>query len=50
VVPSNKPIHVHVQGPEPATAEAFPAEQRLVVGAETKDPPFEEPQTPFKEC
>jgi hypothetical protein len=50
VVPSNNPIHVHVQGPEPATAEAVPVKQRLVVGIETKDPPFEEPQAPFKEC
>jgi len=34
VVPLFKPVHSQVQGPLPETEVLFPAEQRLVEGAE----------------
>ena len=47
VVPLFEPAHDHVHGPFPETDEAVPTLQRLVVGAEERDVPFDEPQTPF---
>ena len=41
------PPHVQAQGPLPVTAEAVPAEQRLVFGAVVTEMPFAEPQTPL---
>jgi hypothetical protein len=46
-VPPLIPLQFHVQGPVPETAEAFPALQRLVVGAVENVPPFDDPQTPL---
>jgi len=41
------PTQLQVQGPEPETKEAIPAEQRFSVGAEVKLAPSLEPQTPL---
>ena len=46
VVATLGPTHDQVQGPEPETAEAVPAEQRLAVGAELTATPLAVPQTP----
>ena len=40
------PEQVHDQGPEPATAEAVPAAQRLDDGAEVEAVPLADPQAP----
>jgi len=46
-VPTLLPAHDHVQGPEPATADAVPVLQRLVVGFDATVVPFDDPHTPF---
>jgi len=48
--PPQTPLQVHVQGPEPETAEAVPTLQRLEDGAEAYVSPLDEPQTPFAEA
>jgi hypothetical protein len=47
VVPAFNPVQDHVQGPEPLTEVAVPAEQRLVLGAEERLAPLLLPQTPL---
>ena len=48
LVPPFSPAHVQVQGPEPDTAEAAPAEQRLPKeGTVAVATPLAGPQTPF---
>ena len=47
VEPPPDPAQVQVQGPVPPTVLAVPAVHRLVVGAEAKVPPLDEPQTPM---
>ncbi len=44
------PVQLHVQGPVPLTVVGVPALQRLVVGAEVKVPPLDEPHAPFTEA
>lgn len=46
VAPPPDPVHVHVQGPDPETAEVVPVEQRLDVGAEVTPAPLAVPQEP----
>ena len=41
------PIQLQLHGSVPLTSEAVPALQRLVVGANKKLPPLEEPQVPL---
>ena len=45
--PLQEPLHDQVQGPEPETALALPALQRLEEGAEDEATPLAEPQTPL---
>ncbi len=47
VLPPFAPAHVHVHGPAPATADAVPALQRFVAGAEVNVPALDDPQEPF---
>ena len=47
VLPPLLPAHIHDHGPVPPTADAVPALQRPVVGAELTATPFEEPHAPF---
>jgi hypothetical protein len=47
VDPPLLPLQDQVQGPVPKTVVADPAEQRLVVGADDRLAPFDEPQTPL---
>ena len=47
VVPLLEPLQLHVHGPEPATDDAVPAEQRLVEGADDAVVPFADPHTPL---
>src|SRR5262245_31912937 len=47
VVPPPVPAQLQVHGPLPLTAEGVPTAHRLVVGAEVRVWPFDEPQTPF---
>jgi len=47
VVPPLEPLQLHVHGPEPATDDAVPAEQRLVEGADDACAPFDDPHTPL---
>jgi hypothetical protein len=47
VDPPLLPLQDHVQGPDPKTVVADPAEQRLVVGADDRLAPFDEPQVPL---
>ena len=47
VVPPFDPAQLQLHGPEPLTAEAVPALQRLVVGAVEVGAPFAEPQEPL---
>jgi hypothetical protein len=47
VVPPPDPAQVHDQGPAPETAEAVPAEHRLVVGATDTVVPLALPQVPL---
>ena len=46
VVPPFVPAQLQFHGPEPVTALAVPAVQRLVLGAVVKVPPWDAPQTP----
>ena len=47
VVPPLEPPQLHVHGPEPATDDAVPAEQRLVEGLDDAVMPFADPHTPL---
>ena len=47
VEPPPEPAHVQLHGPVPDTEDAVPVVQRLVVGAEVKDPPCDDPQEPL---
>ena len=46
-VPPPDPLQLHVHGPDPLTADAVPAEQRLVDGADANVPPCELPHAPL---
>ena len=46
-VPPLEPPQLHVHGPEPATDDAVPAEQRLVEGLDDAVVPFADPHTPL---
>jgi hypothetical protein len=46
LVPSFEPLHFHVHGPEPATVDDVPFEQRLAEGAEETCAPFADPHAP----
>ena len=47
VVPPLEPPQLHVHGPEPATDDAVPAEQRLVEGIDDAVVPLADPHTPL---
>jgi hypothetical protein len=47
VVPPLEPPQLHVHGPEPATDDAVPAEQRLAEGLDDAVVPFADPHTPL---
>ena len=47
LVPPLEPPQLHVHGPEPATDDAVPAEQRLVEGLDDTVVPFADPHTPL---
>src|SRR5215471_679280 len=47
VVPPLEPPQLHVHGPEPATDDAVPAEQRLAEGIDDAVVPFADPHTPL---
>jgi hypothetical protein len=47
VVPLLEPPQLHVHGPEPATDDAVPVEQRLVEGLDDAVVPFADPHTPL---
>jgi hypothetical protein len=47
VVPPLEPPQLHVHGPEPATGDDVPAEQRLVEGADDALVPFVDPHAPL---
>jgi hypothetical protein len=47
VVPPLEPPQLQVHGPEPATDDAVPAEQRLAEGLEDVVVPFDDPHTPL---
>ena len=47
MVPLLEPLQIHVHGPEPATDDAVPAEQRLVEGIDDAVVPFADPHTPL---
>ena len=47
VVPPLEPPQLHVHGPEPATDDAVPAEQRLAEGLDDTVVPFADPHTPL---
>jgi hypothetical protein len=42
-----EPLQLHVHGPEPATDDAVPAEQRPAVGEDDTVVPFADPHTPL---
>ena len=46
----SEPAQIQFHGPEPDTAEAEPASQRLAVGATVKVCPFALPHAPFAEA
>ena len=46
MVPPLEPPQLHVHGPEPATDDAVPAEQRLAEGLDDAVVPFDDPHTP----
>jgi hypothetical protein len=46
LTPPFEPPQLHVQGPEPATFDDVPFEQRLVEGAEDACVPLADPHTP----
>ena len=47
LVPPLEPPQLHVHGPEPATDDAVPAEQRLAEGIDAAVVPFADPHTPL---
>ena len=47
VVPPLEPPQLHVHGPEPATDDDVPAEQRLAEGADDVVVPFADPHAPL---
>jgi hypothetical protein len=47
VVPPLEPPQLHVHGPEPATDDDVPVEQRLVEGADDACMPFADPHAPL---
>jgi len=47
VVPPLEPPQLHVHGPEPATDDAVPAEQRLAEGLDDAVVPFADPHAPL---
>jgi hypothetical protein len=47
VVPLLEPLQLHVHGPEPATDDATPVEQRLVEGLDDACVPLADPHTPL---
>jgi hypothetical protein len=47
VVPPLEPPQLHVHGPEPATDDDVPVEQRLVEGADDTLVPFADPHAPL---
>ena len=47
VAPPLAPPQLHVHGPEPATDDAVPAEQRLAEGLDDAVVPFADPHTPL---
>jgi hypothetical protein len=47
VLPPLEPPQLHIHGPEPATDDAVPAEQRLVEGLDDAVIPFADPHTPL---
>ena len=47
LVPPLEPPQLHVHGPEPATDDAVPAEQRLAEGIDDAVVPFADPHTPL---
>jgi hypothetical protein len=47
VVPPLEPPQLHVHGPEPATDDAVPAQQRFVEGEDDTVVPFAVPHTPL---
>jgi hypothetical protein len=47
LVPPLEPPQLHVHGPEPATDDDLPAEQRLVEGADDALVPFADPHEPL---
>ncbi len=47
LVPPLEPPQLHVHGPEPATDDDVPAEQRLVEGADDAVVPFADPHAPL---
>ena len=46
-VPPLEPPQLHVHGPEPATDDDVPVEQRLVEGADDAVVPFADPHAPL---
>jgi len=46
-VPPLEPLQLHVHGPEPATEEDVPTEQRFVEGADDDVAPFADPHAPL---
>ena len=47
LVPPLEPPQLHVHGPEPATDDDVPVEQRLVEGADDAVVPFADPHAPL---
>jgi hypothetical protein len=47
LVPPFEPLQPHVHGPEPATDDDVPVEQRLVEGADDAVVPFADPHAPL---
>jgi hypothetical protein len=47
LVPPLEPPQLHVHGPEPATDDNVPVEQRLVEGADDALVPFADPHAPL---
>jgi hypothetical protein len=47
VVPPLEPPQLHVHGPEPATDDDVPVEQRVVEGADDAVMPFADPHAPL---
>jgi hypothetical protein len=47
LAPPLEPPQLHVHGPDPATVDAVPAEQRLAEGLDDTVVPFADPHTPL---